>query len=186
MKYIEKSIGKFKMRIKTKEGGIHADLRKMKPDSVKEREPELLSTIKNEVKPGFVAIDLGANIGYITLLLSDLVGKNGKVFAIEPEPENFQILKYNLDINKIKNVECLNLAINESDGNVCFYIGKSSNLSSILQSKNSTNKKVDVKCLTLTTLLKDKPYLRNSSVCGLGSSDTLTRGLRNSRSSTAR
>ena len=158
MKYLEKEIGKFKMRIKSKEGGIHADLRKMKTGSTKEREPELLNTIKDEVKPGFSAIDLGANIGYITLLLSDLVGKKGKVLAIEPEPENFEILKYNLELNKIKNVEPINLAISESDGSICFHIGKSSNLSSILPSKNSTSKKVDVKCSTLTSLLKNRSY----------------------------
>jgi len=158
MKYLEKEIGKFKMRIKSKEGGIHSDLRKMKKGSTKEREPELLNTIKDEVKEGFTAIDLGANIGYITLLLSDLVGKKGKVLAIEPEPENFEILKYNLELNKIKNVEPINLAISDEDKKICFYIGKSSNLSSIIPSKNSTNKKIDVNCLTLTSLLKNKPY----------------------------
>jgi len=115
MKYIDKKIGKYIMRVKRKEGGIHADLRKISEGKKKEREPELLNTIKNEVKPGNVCIDLGANIGYITLLLSDLVGKNGKIFAIEPEPENFNILNYNLNINKIKNVETSNIAIGERD-----------------------------------------------------------------------
>jgi len=158
MKYIEKNIGKFKMRIKSKEGGIHSDLRKMKVGVTKEREPELLNTIKEEVKSGFNVIDLGSNIGYVTLLLSDLVGRKGSVLALEPEPENFEILKYNLELNKIKNTTPFKLAIGDYDGKTNFFIGKSSNLSSIIQSKNSSSKKVEVPCLTLTSFLKGKKY----------------------------
>lgn len=158
MKYLEKKIGKFQMRIKSKEGGIHADLRKMKDGVIKEREPELLNTIREEVKSGYNVIDLGANIGYITLLLSDLVGKTGRVLAIEPEPENYEILKYNLEINKIKNVKSLNFAISENDGPGCFHIGKSSNLSGLIKSKNSTSQQIYVPCFTLSTVLKNENY----------------------------
>jgi len=158
MKYIEKKIGKFKMRIKSKEGGIHADLRKMKEGSNKEREPELINLIKKEVKEGFTAIDLGSNIGYITLLLSDLCGKNGIVYAIEPEPENFNILQYNIEINKLKNVEAYNIAISESNTISDFFIGKSSNLSGLFSNRNTTLKKVKVKTETLTNFLKEKKY----------------------------
>ena len=38
-------------------------------------------------------MDLGANIGYITLLMAELVGPNGRIYAIEPDPSNFELLK---------------------------------------------------------------------------------------------
>jgi len=158
MKYIEKQIGKFKMRIKSKEGGIHSDLRKMIDGQKKEREPELLHIIKTEVKQGFTTIDLGSNIGYITLLLSDLVGKNGIVYAIEPEPENFNILNYNIEINKITNVKTFNFAISDTKEKLEFHIGRSSNLSSLIKSKNSTEKNILVNTETLTDFLKGKKY----------------------------
>lgn len=49
--------------------------------------------MKNYIKEGDIVIDVGANIGYFTLLFSKLVGENGKVFAFEPESKNFELLK---------------------------------------------------------------------------------------------
>ena len=62
VKYVEKTIGKFKMRLMSKSGGINETLRKMKPG--KEREPELLYVVRNELKQGMYVFDCGANIGY--------------------------------------------------------------------------------------------------------------------------
>jgi len=53
-------------------------------------------------------LDLGANIGVFSVLISGSV-KN--IIAIEPEKENFQLLKMNLSLNNINNVECINKAV---------------------------------------------------------------------------
>src|SRR5262249_14626196 len=52
--------------------------------------------IRQLVKRGMIAVDVGANIGYYTLLLSDLVGPEGKVFAFEPDPGNHALLVKNI------------------------------------------------------------------------------------------
>jgi len=44
------------------------------------------------IAPGDVCLDIGANIGYYSVLFSNLVGPKGKVIAIEPDPDNFQLL----------------------------------------------------------------------------------------------
>jgi len=49
--------------------------------------------IKKEVHHGDVVMDIGANIGYFTIILAKLVGDEGKVFAFEPDPTNFELLK---------------------------------------------------------------------------------------------
>ena len=51
------------------------------------------------VKPGQVALDLGANHGYYTLLLADLVGPAGKVHAFEPNPRVAELLRRNIALN---------------------------------------------------------------------------------------
>lgn len=60
--------------------------------------------IRNEISEGDVVIDVGANIGYYTLIFAQLVGKSGTVISFEPEPKNFSILKKNVEINNYKNV----------------------------------------------------------------------------------
>ena len=62
------------------------------------------------VRPGDHVIDLGAFIGYYTLLFSKLVGPTGRVFAFEPTPESFAILQGNVRRNSLDNVELVNAA----------------------------------------------------------------------------
>jgi FkbM family methyltransferase len=64
-------------------------------------ETELISSI---IKPGNIVVDIGANIGYHTLIFAKLVGPNGKVFAFEPEPTNFRLLEKNVSVNGYSNV----------------------------------------------------------------------------------
>ena len=57
---------------------------------------------KKIIKEGDVVVDLGANIGYFSLLASKLVGSKGKVFSFEPEPKNYQYLNQIFAISFIK------------------------------------------------------------------------------------
>ncbi len=59
---------------------------------------------KRLIKKGMVVVDIGANIGYYTLLAARLVGEEGKVFAFEPEPYNYRLLCKNIEVNGYRNV----------------------------------------------------------------------------------
>ena len=72
--------------------------------------------IKKEIHSGDVVVDIGANIGYYTLLFAKLVGEKGKVFAFEPDPTNFELLKKNVEINDYKNVILEQKALSDSHG----------------------------------------------------------------------
>ena len=63
------------------------------------------------VKQGDKVIDIGANLGYYTCPLADLVGDSGRVYAVEPVPVIFSVLKRN--VGKCRNVELLNYALGE-------------------------------------------------------------------------
>lgn len=63
------------------------------------------------VKQGDKVIDIGANLGYYTCPLADLVGEEGRVYAVEPVPVIFSVLKRN--VGKRRNVKLLNYALGE-------------------------------------------------------------------------
>ncbi|MBF0532479.1 MAG: FkbM family methyltransferase [Candidatus Omnitrophica bacterium] len=74
------------------------------------------------VKPGFTVLDLGANIGYFSLLAAKLVGEKGKVYSFEPEPRNYGFLRKNLELNGYKQATAFQKAVGEQTGTVKLYI----------------------------------------------------------------
>ena len=85
-------------------------------------EPETTKLIKNIIHEGDVGIDLGANIGYFTMLMANLVGTSGKIFSFEPEPQNFEILQKNIKQNHLKNVVANQSAIGDINGKIKLYL----------------------------------------------------------------
>ncbi len=79
-------------------------------------EPEVVETIRRHVVPGMNALDLGAQSGFYSLLLSKLVGPSGSVTAFEPLPANARILRENLKINNVGNVTVREEAVTARPG----------------------------------------------------------------------
>lgn len=74
-------------------------------------EPHVTAEIESALKPGAWFLDVGANIGYFTLLGAARVGPAGRVFAFEPNPGNVRQLRYNVRSNGFTNVEIHPLAV---------------------------------------------------------------------------
>ena len=81
---------------------------------------------------GMTVIDIGANIGYFTLIAAKLVGLSGKVFAFEPDPNNFALLKKNVELNGYNNVFPVQKAISDKVGNTKLFLDPLRERSSIL------------------------------------------------------
>jgi FkbM family methyltransferase len=79
-------------------------------------EPDVVSAMSEMVRPGWVAVDVGAHIGYFALILARLVGPEGFVFAFEPVPGNFHALEENLSLNQIAHVQAINKAVFDKSG----------------------------------------------------------------------
>lgn len=84
--------------------------------------PNLTDIFRKEIKKGMVVVDIGANIGFYSILASKLVGSKGKVYAFEPEQKNYNRLVKNLKRNRCRNVVPLNLAVGEKKGELKLYI----------------------------------------------------------------
>lgn len=76
-----------------------------------EYEAGTLSVLKKFLREGDVFLDVGANIGFLSLVAARFVGESGMVYAVEPHPETYQILKENIHLNRIKNACPLNIAL---------------------------------------------------------------------------
>jgi FkbM family methyltransferase len=84
-------------------------------------EPEETSFLEKALRPGMVFVDIGANIGYYTVMASSLVGSSGKVFAFEPDPRNFALLERNVAENFCQNVLAEQKAVAASSRRLSLY-----------------------------------------------------------------
>jgi len=103
------------------------------------------SLFKKIVKEGNTVLDIGAHIGYYTLLARNLVGEEGKVFAFEPSPENFNLLKKNIDVNGYGNIITINKAVSNRLGKAQF----SPTISTLDYTNNIEEKLITVDTITL-------------------------------------
>jgi FkbM family methyltransferase len=79
-------------------------------------EPEVQEALREIVEPGSVVWDVGAATGFHALILSRLVGAAGHVVAFEPFPQNIELLRRNLALNDVENVEVVELALSDTPG----------------------------------------------------------------------
>jgi FkbM family methyltransferase len=81
-------------------------------------EPNISAYIQGVLQPGDVFVDVGANVGYHSLLAAKLVGSKGTVVAIEAAPTTFTLLKNNLALNRCENALAINVAASDRHGQV--------------------------------------------------------------------
>lgn len=93
-----------------------------------ERELEQKLILERELRAGMRVLDLGANIGYYTVMMARLVGQRGRVYAVEPIARNFDLLSRNVSRNAIADrTELQQIAIAGEDGEKPLWISERSN-----------------------------------------------------------
>lgn len=105
----------FLMQMPEEMGGysFHCDLR----DAISREvcftgryEPQETALVRSILRPAMSFVDVGANWGYFTLLAASLVGQNGRVLSLEPDPRIFSLLQANITRSRLKQVTALPLA----------------------------------------------------------------------------
>ena len=120
-------------------------------------EPIETDVVKKEIKPGYVIIDIGANIGYYTLIFSRLAGPKGKIYAFEPETSNFDILQKNIKTNSCENVLTINNAVSDKNQKLKFFISNDDcGKHSLVDSKEAQGF-VEVDAVTLDDFFRSNP-----------------------------
>lgn len=111
-----------------------------------------IKLISEHVIPCMRVLDIGANIGFYTILLSRFVGKDGIVYAFEPEEDNFKHLRQ-LTRN-LGNVNLVQAACGEKTGTTYLYKSEKMNVDHQVYKSGESRKKVEVKMVTVDDYLK--------------------------------
>lgn len=119
-----------------------------------EIEPYTCKLIEDNIDLGMTCVDIGANIGYMTLLMANKLRGTGHVYSFEPDPYTYEQLKHNVEINNLRNVELSKCAVSDRMGQQTFYINPDARyLNSLYDTASS---KIDVTTVTLDDYFKDR------------------------------
>ncbi|OGD67252.1 hypothetical protein A2442_00570 [Candidatus Campbellbacteria bacterium RIFOXYC2_FULL_35_25] len=113
-----------KKRLKTG-GVIDVDLSRVNQRNIyshKLYEINISNFFLNNIKKGDTFFDIGSNVGYFSILLSPLVGKEGKIFAFEPEKNNFNFLVKNVNENIFLNIFAINKGVGNKNEKLTLYL----------------------------------------------------------------
>lgn len=119
-------------------------------------EPLSTKILMENLHEGMRIADVGANLGYFALQEAKVVGPKGVVYAIEPIPQNFFLLKHNVALNNLENIQVFNLAIGDEDGSLDLFLSYASNWASAFKTPINIDQKITVPSKRLDTFLKDK------------------------------
>ena len=116
-----------------------------------------INFLNNTLSVGMVAIDIGAHIGLLSIIMAKKVGNNGKVISCEPTPSTFKILKETIKINNVKDIVIpLQKAVSQEKGKMSFYVtniqGHNSNSLADTSRKHVNEHKIDVDVVTIDNI----------------------------------
>ena len=144
-----------RMLLDLKTGGISRALALYKT-----RENDKVYLINKLNLKGKKILDLGANIGYYSLILSNCAGVNGSVYCIEPDPRNIKILKANCLLFGNSNIKKIDqIALSEKNDDMYLFLSNKSNLSTLINKNKDqlveSTEKIKVRCLRYQDFLKE-------------------------------
>lgn len=112
-------LGRFKMYVRLEDRVIGAGIAQ-----TRSYEPYVQVELQPLLQPGAVVVDIGANIGYFTLLAAALVGPSGRVLAFEPNPDNVALIQLSLTENGFENVDLYPYAVSDEDQDLQLLVEK--------------------------------------------------------------
>ena len=114
-------------------------------------EPDKVRLFELYIKKGKVVYDIGAHVGYFSLLAAILVQDEGQVIAFEPNPDNVRHLRQHIEMNGYSNIKVIETAVSNENGEASFDNEKENS-----KSRLSPTGKIKVKTLTIDTLVESK------------------------------
>lgn len=113
--------------------------------------------IQESVKKDDVAIDIGAHIGLMAVVLGKTVGANGKVYSFEPTPKSFEVLNKTIQLNHLQKIVILvNKAVSSGSGTIEFNADNENVSNSIISYEyNTGHKKITVQVISVDDFVNE-------------------------------
>lgn len=109
---------------------------------LQEYEPATRRLLESLLSPGAVMIDVGANVGFFSVLAARRVGPGGKIYAVEPGPDNLEYLRRNLELHGTDQVEVLAAAAGPESGKRMFHLHRVGTVHSFYPADHSVRHEV--------------------------------------------
>jgi FkbM family methyltransferase len=123
VKTMKKKVFNYKLYLDTSDRGLSRTL-----FLFGKREIDHYKMLQEILKPGMNILDIGANIGYYAIMESKVIGPSGSITAIEPMLPNIEMLKRNIELNSVTNIDVVHGAVSEQFGTGQMYMSSHSNL----------------------------------------------------------
>jgi FkbM family methyltransferase len=121
-------------------------------------DPIELQVLAAAIRDGFTFVDLGANVGVYSLFVAGLAGRKARILAVEPQPEIYRRLAFNVAANDLGTIRTLQCAVADRDGTLDLFIDRGNRGQSSIAMV--TGEKVSVPCRTLESVLVEAGFDR--------------------------
>jgi FkbM family methyltransferase len=120
------------------------------------------AALASRIRPGFVFLDIGSNIGGYALFVAALAGPGARILAIEPQPEIFERLMFNIRANGFGTMKAIDCAVADKDGEVTLFLSASNRGESSVKVVSGADRSASVKVSskTLLTIVQDEGFER--------------------------
>lgn len=117
-------------------------------------DPDELTVLKGRLRQGFTFIDGGSNIGAYALYVASIAGPSARILAVEPDPEIFDRLVYNIALNPHGTVKAIACALADKPGELTLFLDPRNRGQSSVKFVGSQAKSIRVPAMTLLDLLQ--------------------------------
>jgi FkbM family methyltransferase len=133
------------------------------------------------IQPGWNCVDIGANQGYFSILIADLIGASGRLLAVEPNPKLIDFLAKNLEVNGFQSYSTIRQqAVSDSDGeklNLVIPLGRALNATITGAAAGENDTGFEVETASLDTLTEDWARVDFVKIDAEGAEEKIWRGM---------
>lgn len=128
-------------------------------------DPQELALLESRITPGFTFVDVGANVGGYSLFVAARAGGSGRILALEPQPDIFDRLTYNIRQNPFGTIKAIACAVADKTGELTLFLDpRNKGESSVKIVGPNEADAIRVPAITLLDLLNQEHFTRVDAI----------------------